>query len=116
MAASNKSVDKKTLKSLDPFGSLSLDVLDELATKSTIEDIPAGRILFRQGEKDKRLIYVLSGQVEVTTTGKAKGTLIKAKSEDARHPIAYTLPRPGTAKTKTNCSLAMTCTNNMPTS
>ena len=105
MVAGKKSVDKKTLKSLDPFGSLSLDVLDELATKSTIEDIPTGRILFRQGEKDKRLIYVLSGQVEVTTTGKAKGTLIKAKTEEARHPIAYTLPRPGTAKTKTGCQL-----------
>jgi CRP-like cAMP-binding protein len=105
MAAGKKSVDKKTLKSLDPFGSLSLDVIDELATKSTVEEIPAGRILFRQGEKDNRLIYVLSGQVEVTTTGKAKGSLIKAKTEEARHPIAYTLPRPGTAKTKTNCKL-----------
>jgi len=105
MVAGKKSVDKKVLKSLDPFDSLSLNILDELATKSTIEDIPAGRILFRQGEKDKRLIYVLSGQVEVTTTGKAKGNLIKAKTDEARHPIAYTLPRPGTAKTKTSCKL-----------
>lgn len=105
MVAGKKSVDKKVLKSLDPFDSLSLNILDELATKSTIEDIPAGRVLFRQGEKDKRLIYVLSGQVEVTTTGKAKGNLIKAKTEEARQPIAYTLPRPGTAKTKTSCKL-----------
>jgi CRP-like cAMP-binding protein len=79
--------------------------LDELATKSTMEDIPAGRILFRQGEKDKRVIYLLNGQVEVTATGKASGELIKAKTEEARHPITPTLPRPGTAKTKTNCTL-----------
>ena len=105
MVAGNKSVDKKVLKSLDPFENLSLDVLDELATKSSIEDIPTGRVLFRQGEKDKRLIYVLSGQVEVTATGKTKGQLIKAKTEEARHPIAYTLPRPGAAKTKTACKL-----------
>ncbi|NNF96070.1 MAG: cyclic nucleotide-binding domain-containing protein, partial [Halobacteria archaeon] len=105
MAADMNSVDKKVLKSLDPFESLSIDILDELAAKSTIEDIPVGRVLFRQGEKDKRLIYVLSGQVEVTATGKAKGNLIKAKTEEARHPIAYTLPRPGTAKTKTSCKL-----------
>ena len=105
MVAGKKHVDKKVLKTLDPFENLSLDILDELATKSTVEEIPAGRILFRQGEKDKRLIYVLSGQVEVTTTGKAKGSLIKAKTEEARHPIAYTLPRPGTAKTKSSCEL-----------
>jgi rhodanese-related sulfurtransferase/CRP-like cAMP-binding protein len=105
MAAGNNSVDKKVLKSLDPFENLSTDILDELAAKSSIEDIPVGRVLFRQGEKDKRLIYVLSGQVEVTATGKTKGRLIKAKTEEARHPIEYTLPRPGTAKTKTSCKI-----------
>ena len=105
MAAGNNSVDKKVLKSLDPFENLSIDILDELAAKSTIEDIPVGRVLFRQGEKDKRLIYVLSGQVEVTATGKTKGKQIKAKTEEARHPIEYTLPRPGTAKTKTSCKI-----------
>lgn len=105
MVAGNNSVDKKDLKSLDPFETLSSDIIDELAAKSTIEDIPSGRVLFRQGEKDKRLIYVLSGQVEVTATGKTRGQLIKAKTEEARHPIAYTLPRPGTAKTKTRSKI-----------
>ena len=85
MAAGNHPVDKKVLKSLDPFENLCTDILDELAAKSTIEDIPVGRVLFRQGEKDKRLIYVMSGQVEVTATGKTKGKLIKAKTEEARH-------------------------------
>ena len=105
MAVGNNPIDKKILKSLEPLGSLSLDKLDELATKSTIEEMPAGRILFRQGERDKRVIYLLNGQVEVTATGKASGDLIKAKTEDARRPISPTLPRQGTAKTKTNCKV-----------
>ena len=42
MVAGKKSVNKKILKSLDPFGSLGPDVIDELATKSTVEEIPAG--------------------------------------------------------------------------
>jgi len=105
MAFGKNPIDKKILKSLEPIGSLSLDKLDELATKSSVEDIPAGRILFRQGERDKRVIYLLNGQVEVTATGKASGDLIKAKTDEARHPIAPTLPRAGTAKTKTNCKL-----------
>ena len=105
MAVGKNPIEKNVLKTLEPIGSLSLDKLDELATKSTVEDIPAGRILFRQGERDKRVIYVLNGEVEVTPTGKASGDLIKAKTEQARHPIAPTWPRPGTAKTKTNCKL-----------
>jgi CRP-like cAMP-binding protein len=105
MAVGKNPIEKKVLKTLEPIGNLSLDKLDELATKSTVEDIPAGRILFRQGERDKRVIYVLNGEVEVTPTGKASGDLIKAKTEQARHPIAPTWPRPGTAKTKTNCKL-----------
>ena len=105
MAFGKNPIDKKILKSLEPIGRLSLDKLDELATKSTVEDIPAGRILFRQGERDKRVIYLLSGQVEVTATGKASGDLIKAKTDEAKHPIAPTLPRVGTAKTKANCKV-----------
>ena len=105
MALGKNPIDKKFLKSLEPIGSLSHDKLDELATKSTVEDIPAGRIVFRQGERDKRVIYLLNGQLEVTATGMASGDLIKAKTEEARHPIAPSLPRPGTAKTKTNCKL-----------
>lgn len=105
MAVGKNPIDKKILKSLEPLGSLSLDKLDELAAKSTVEDMPAGRILFRQGERDKRVIYLLNGQVEVTATGKASGDLIKAKTEEARKPIAPTLPRQGTAKTKSICKL-----------
>ncbi|MDX1824473.1 MAG: cyclic nucleotide-binding domain-containing protein, partial [Thiohalomonadales bacterium] len=105
MALGKKSIDKKILKTLEPLSSLTLDKLDELASKSTVEDLPAGRIVFRQGERDKRVIYLLNGQLEVTATGKARGDIIKAKTEEAKHPIAPTLPRQGTAKTKTNCTL-----------
>jgi rhodanese-related sulfurtransferase len=105
MALGKKSIDKKLLKTLEPLSSLTLDKLDELASKSTLEDLPAGRMVFRQGERDKRVIYLLNGQLEVTATGKARGDLIKAKTEEAKHPIAPTLPRQGTAKTKTNCTL-----------
>ena len=105
MALGKNPINKKILKTLEPLSSLSLDKLEELASKSSVEDIPAGRVVFRQGERDKRVIYLLNGQIEVTATGKASGDLIKAKTEEAKQPIAPTLPRPGTAKTKTNCKL-----------
>ncbi len=98
-------LDKKILKSLEPLGSLSLDKLDELASKSTLDEIPAGRTLFRQGEKDKRVIYLLSGQIELAVTGNPRTEIIKAKTGEAKHPISPDLPRTSTAKTKTACTL-----------
>lgn len=105
MAAGKHKLDKKLLKSLEPLGSLGPDVLDELAEKSTVEELPAGRIIFRQGEKDKRVVYLLSGQLELAITGNPTPELIKARTVAARHPVADSLPRPSTARTKTVCKL-----------
>jgi CRP-like cAMP-binding protein len=103
-AAKTNKVDVKTLRSLEPVGNLSPDKLAELADKSSVEGLPAGRVLFRQGERDKRLIYLLSGTVELTNTGSASGKLVKAKSSAARHPLAPEQPRSSNAKTKTDCT------------
>jgi CRP-like cAMP-binding protein len=105
MAAGKKPIDKKLLKSLKPIGSLSPDVVDELAVKSTIEELPAGRLVFRQGERDKRVIYLLSGQLELSMTGNPNSELVKARTVAAKYPVADTLPRPSTARTRTPCRL-----------
>ncbi len=101
MDTARKLIDKKILKDLEPLRDLSIDKLDELAKKSVMEELPAGRLLFRQGERDTRLIYVLSGQVELLTSGNANTDLVKAKTLEAKYPLAHQLPRPCSAKTKT---------------
>jgi len=80
-------------------------VLDELAGKSIIEELPAGRVIFRQGEKDKRVVYLLSGQLELSMTGNPNPELVKARTVAAKYPVADTLPRPSTARTRTSCRL-----------
>jgi CRP-like cAMP-binding protein/rhodanese-related sulfurtransferase len=102
---SSQPIDKKLLKSLEPLSNLSPDKLDELAQKSRLEKLPAERILFRQGDRHNRLLYVLSGQVELRTSGQKKKQLIKAKTDQARYPIAEQLPRPCTARTKSEVTL-----------
>ena len=104
MATSNI-LNNKFLKTLEPLSTLSIDKLTELANKSTVENLPAGRTLFRQGEKDKRSYYLISGQIELLTTGDAKPTIIKAKTPEAKYPIVQQSPRPSTAKTKVNCEI-----------
>ncbi len=103
--ATKNSINTKTLRGLEPLRNLSLDKLEELAEKSTVSELPAGRILFRQGERDKRVIFLLQGQVELTVTGNPHPQVIKARTVEAKHPIAPTVPRPSTGKTKTPCTL-----------
>ena len=99
-----KQIDRKTLKILEPLNRLNPILLDELAAKSIIDEIPAGRIICRHGEKDSRQIYLLAGQIEVATAGETKTTIIKSKSA-LKTPIAEGSPRTVTLKTKTASTL-----------
>lgn len=105
MAISNKNtVDIKLLKTFALLGELSLDKLEELAEKSSVSTIPPNRIVFRQGEKDKRIIFLLSGQLELAKTGNPKTQLIRSKTTAATKPIAEDYPRAFSCKTKTECT------------
>lgn len=104
-AARSRKIDIKTLRSLEPISELSPDKLAELADKSRVETLPAGRVVFRQGERDNQLIYLLSGSVELTTTGSPSGKLVKARSTAVRQPLAPDQPRPSNAKTRTESRL-----------
>ena len=105
MASPNKAIDKQALKGLSPLGKLTPDKIDDIISKSRVENLPAGRTVFRQGEDDGQTIYLLSGQIEYTTVGKTRKKLIKGKSVEAKFPLADDIPRPVTAKTKTASSL-----------
>lgn len=98
-------LDIKYLKSLKPLDQLSFDALNEILNKSTVEELPSGRTLFRQGEKDKLSYYLVLGQIELTNTDNTKAKIIKAKTQQASHPIAQLTPRPSTARTKAPSTL-----------
>ena len=104
MKNSPKQIDRQTLKTLEPLNRLNPILLDELATKSIVEEIPAGKIICRHGEKDSRQIYLLSGKIEVATEGETKTKIIKSKSA-LKTPIAIGSPRTVTLKTKINSTL-----------
>lgn len=95
----------KVLRTFEPLNSLSADKLEELANKSQVEELPPGRTVFRQGEKDKRCVYLLSGTLELQITGNPNTELVKAKTLESKYPIAQEIPRPSTCRTKTNVVL-----------
>jgi len=104
MKNSSTQIDRKTLKTLEPLNRLNPILLDELAAKSIIEEVPAGRIICRHGDSDSRQIYLLAGQIEVATAGETKTKLIKTKSA-LKTPIAEGSPRVVTLKAKTDSTL-----------
>lgn len=105
MSSAKEYLQVKFLRTLEPLGSLSIDKLEELANKSQVEELPPGRVVFRQGEKDSRTTYLLSGQLELQVTGNPRTEIFKAKSSDARYPVAQEWPRPSTCRSKTNVLL-----------
>ena len=104
MKNASKQIDRKTLKSLEPLNRLNPLLLDELAAKSMVDEVPAGRIVCRHGEKDSRLIYLLQGQIEIVTPGNPKTELVKAKNPLTK-PLNEGKANRVTLKTKTASTL-----------
>ncbi|MCU7800012.1 MAG: cyclic nucleotide-binding domain-containing protein, partial [gamma proteobacterium symbiont of Lucinoma myriamae] len=102
--AAAPNLDVNVIKKFHPLDSLSLDKVQEVIDKSAVQKIPAGRMLFKQGDKDKWTVYLLSGTIEVKASG-SKKQLIKANSEEAKTAIANKIPRPLSAKAKTDISI-----------
>ncbi|MDE2089520.1 MAG: cyclic nucleotide-binding domain-containing protein [Gammaproteobacteria bacterium] len=104
MGAVKQFIDEKVLRTFIPLNALGLDKIHELASKSNVEKIAATRTLFRQGDQDKRIIYLLAGEVELSAEGRAPH-VIRAGSPQANHPLAPHQPRPATARAKTSATI-----------
>ncbi|MDX1594539.1 MAG: cyclic nucleotide-binding domain-containing protein [Gammaproteobacteria bacterium] len=93
-------VDKKILSKLVPINSLNSDHVERLASSTKPEQLPAGEVVFQQGEEDRRAIYLLQGEVELVT-GSNTLKVLRGGEEATRHPLAPYQPRQVTAKAKT---------------
>jgi CRP-like cAMP-binding protein len=93
--------ERDLLKSLTPLNGLKPDNIADLASKTMVQDLGAGRYLFKQGEADKRTIYVVSGEVELRV-GESVVRVVKGGTDEARHPIAPQIPRNVSARAKSD--------------
>ncbi len=72
---------------LEPVASLSEEQIDELVDQVSIERHNAGAQLFRSGDSDGQLVYILSGSVELTAANQENKKMVKGGSGDALYPI-----------------------------
>ena len=97
-------VDKTLLKSFVPPSALNAENFQELAGKTFVEEIAAGRTIFKQGDTDKKTIYLIDGEV-VLSNDSGEATSVSAGTQAGKHPLASFQPRRHTAVAKTTCKI-----------
>jgi len=92
-------VSTELLRGFSPLDGLKRDNLAALARKVQIREMSPGQLLFKEGDTEKRTLYVLSGGLELIDDGKVVG-VVQGGSEMARNPIAPVYPRRVTARAR----------------
>ena len=85
------------LKTLAPLDGLKRDNVAALAKKVTIRKMSAGRALFKEGDTDKKTIWLVSGMLEISEEGRTVA-MIRGGTREARAPLYPQLPRKVTAR------------------
>ncbi|HVN99057.1 MAG TPA: cyclic nucleotide-binding domain-containing protein, partial [Steroidobacteraceae bacterium] len=80
------------LRRLSPLDGMKNDNLAALARKVTINELPAGRTLFKEGDADRKSYWLVSGMVELRE-GERTVAMIRAGTPEAKNPLSPKLPR-----------------------
>jgi CRP-like cAMP-binding protein len=87
----------QVLKTFAPLDGLKRENIAALAKKVSIRTMSAGRYLFKEGDTDKRKVWLVSGMVELREGERTVG-MIRGGTADARNPLSPTLPRAVSAR------------------
>jgi CRP-like cAMP-binding protein/rhodanese-related sulfurtransferase len=91
-----KELNISQLKVFSPLAGLKKDNLHALLKKTSLQEAAEGEQLFKEGDTEKRTIYVLSGSVDLKEADQTVATIVGG-TDDARKPIAPSIPRNQTA-------------------
>jgi CRP-like cAMP-binding protein len=87
------------LRRFSPLDGLKRDNLMALARKVQVREMSPGQVLFKEGDTEKRTVYIVSGILELMDSGKTVGT-VEGGTQLATTPVAPVLPRRVTAKAR----------------
>ena len=92
-------VSTALLQQFSPLNGLKRDNLAALARKVQVRELSPGQVLFKEGDTEKRTVYVVSGVLELLDHGKTIET-INGGSDSARNPVSPVFPRRVSAKAR----------------
>ena len=103
--------DKKIAELLSkfvPVNALNPDNIVELAQKARVNEVPRGLNIFQAGDRDKKHIFLIKGDVElVSQQGVTKS--VSGGTPEARHALAHAQPRAFTARAQSTAASPRTC-------
>lgn len=80
------------LKQFSPLDGLKPENLAALAKKVQLRELSPGQVLFKDGDTEKRTVYVVSGTLELLEDGIPQDT-IEGGSDAAHNPVSPFFPR-----------------------
>jgi CRP-like cAMP-binding protein len=92
MAVDIDSTDGRLIRTMIPFSTMPNNVFKVICDKITIETVKSGQFLFKRGDTEKELIYLIKGEVSLEVD-KLKMEIIKTGTESARFALAHQFPR-----------------------
>jgi CRP-like cAMP-binding protein len=95
----DEQLDAELLKNFSPLDGLKRDNLAALARKVQVRELSPQQLLFREGDTEKRTIYVVSGTLELVDQGEVQET-IEGGTDSARNPVSPMFPRRVTARAR----------------
>jgi CRP-like cAMP-binding protein len=96
-----KPVELEILRNFSPLDGLKRENLSALARKTRLQELDSGRVLFKEGESDRRTIYLVNGEIELRV-GDRTVSMLRAGTPEARIAIAPGQPRRFTARALTD--------------
>lgn len=79
-------IQRAVLKKLEPIHALSPDNFEEIARRTYVEELPAGRILYTQNDQIRFRYYLLSGEVTIINT-QGQSSVLSAENDYSRYPM-----------------------------
>ncbi|HYL01847.1 MAG TPA: cyclic nucleotide-binding domain-containing protein [Steroidobacteraceae bacterium] len=90
--ADERQASVQILKAFAPLDGMKRENLAALAKKINVRTLNAGRLLFDQGDTDKRTFWLLTGTLEISE-GERNVGVIRGGTPEARNPLYPQLPR-----------------------
>ena len=95
----DEQLDIELLRTFSPLDGLKRDNLTALARKAQIRELSPKQMLFKEGDTEKRTVYIVSGSLELIADGKVEDIIVGG-SDSARNPVSALFPRRVSARAR----------------
>ena len=87
------------LKTFSPLDGLKRDNLAALSKKVQIRELSPQQVLFKEGDTEKRTVYVVSGNLELIQDGQV-ASVVEGGTDAAKNPVSPFFPRRVTTRAR----------------